>query len=73
MPKDMRPSLAKRIRFLRQKHGMTQEQLCNASGVTLKYIQNLEGKKPYNPTLNTMQKLAEGFGIPLWKLLQFDE
>lgn len=73
MAQGIRPLLAKRLRHLRQKHNLTQEALSNRSGVSLKYVQNLEGKTPYNPTLETLEKLADGFEIPLWKLLRFDE
>lgn len=73
MTSHVRPLLAKRLRHLRQKHNLTQEALSNRSGVSLKYLQNLESKDPYNPTLEILQKLADGFEIPLWKLLKFDE
>ncbi|MFA5800057.1 MAG: helix-turn-helix transcriptional regulator [Candidatus Peribacteraceae bacterium] len=73
MAQNIRPLLAKRLRYLRQKKNLTQESLSNRSGVSLKYVQNLEGKTPYNPTLETLQKLADGFEIPLWKLLRFEE
>lgn len=70
---NVRPALAKRLRYLRQKYELTQEALSNRSGVSLKYVQNLEGKTPFNPTLEILEKLANGFEIPLWKLLKFDE
>jgi transcriptional regulator with XRE-family HTH domain len=73
MPKDIHTALAKRLRQLRQKEGLTQEALSNRSGVSLKYLQNLEGRDPYNPTIEILQKLADGFEVPLWKLLKFDE
>jgi transcriptional regulator with XRE-family HTH domain len=73
MAKDLRTQFAKRLRLLRQKHDLTQEALSNRSGVSLKYVQNLEGKTPFNPTLEILEKLADGFEIPLWKLLKFDE
>lgn len=73
MTSHVRPLLAKRIKYLRQKQNLTQEALSNRSGVSLKYLQNLESKDPYNPTLEILQKLADGFELPLWKLLKFDE
>jgi len=66
-------ALEKRRRYLRNKENLTQEALSNLSGVSLKYLQNLEGKEPYNPTLEILEKLAGGFEIPLWKLMKFDE
>ncbi len=73
MKQDVVSNLGKQIRNLRRKHGMTQEELAGRARISLKYVQNLEGKTPQNPSLVILQKLAEGFGIPLWKLLKFDE
>lgn len=64
--------LGKQMRSLRRKHNLTQEQLAIRSHISLKYIQSLEGKKPRNPSLEVLQKLSVGFGVPLWKLLKFD-
>ena len=65
--------LGVRIRFLRQEQSLTQEKLASLSGISLKYIQNLEGKNPQNPSLEVLQRLAGGFSLPLWKLLKFEE
>lgn len=73
MKKDTSHQLGIQIRSLRRKYGLTQEELAGRSRISLKYIQNLEGKNPQNPSLEILQKLADGFGITLWKLLKFDE
>lgn len=73
MKKDTSYRLALRIRALREEHGLTQEKLAGLSSISLKYIQNLEGKNPQNPSLEVLQKLADGFGIPLWKLLKLED
>ena len=73
MKKDTSHQLGERIRSLRQKYELTQEKLAGRSHISLKYIQNLEGKSPQNPSLEVLQKLADGFEIPLWKLLKFEE
>jgi transcriptional regulator with XRE-family HTH domain len=65
--------LGRRIRVLRKKDGLTQERLAGQSGISLKYVQKLEGKDPQNPSLVVLHKIANGFGIPLWKLLKFEE
>jgi len=69
--KDISAQFAERMRHLRKKHKLSQEKLAGLSHISLKYIQSLEGKKPRNPSLDILQKLADGFGIPLWKLLKF--
>lgn len=61
------------IRSLRRKYDLTQEELAGRASISLKYIQNLEGKNPQNPSLEILQKLADGFDIPLWKLLRFED
>ena len=60
-----------RIKNLRKNLDFTQEELAVKSHISLKYIQNLEGKKPKTPSIVTLNKIADGFGIPLWKLVRF--
>jgi len=64
--------LGTKIRFLRSKQKLTQEELAHRSGISLKYIQKIEGKTPPNVGLETTEKLAIGFDIPLWKLFKFE-
>jgi transcriptional regulator with XRE-family HTH domain len=71
MSRDICRLLGKRIVTLRRKYGFTQEELAERSGVSYKYVQMLEGKKPNNVSLKVMEKLAKGFNIPPWKLLKF--
>jgi transcriptional regulator with XRE-family HTH domain len=73
MKQDVVSNLGKHIRILRRKHKLTQEELAGRAHISLKYVQNLEGKTPQNPSLVILQKLADGFGVPLWKLLRFDD
>lgn len=63
--------LGQRVRDLRTKNKLTQEQLAASSHISLKYIQRIEGKDPPDVGLETLEKLAEGFGIPLSKLIKF--
>lgn len=71
MKKPIVHQLGSHIRSLRQKHKLTQEELAGKSRISLKYIQRLEGKTPPNASLEILQKLSNGFDIPLWKLLKF--
>ncbi len=59
----------KRLRELRKRHKLTQEELSEASGLDYKYIQRLESNKPSSPTLNSLEKLAKAFKLNLPKLL----
>jgi transcriptional regulator with XRE-family HTH domain len=73
MRDDVTLQLGKHIRTLRKQRGMTQEELARCSRVSIKYLQALEGKTPYNATIVTLKKLADGFDMPLWKFLKFEE
>lgn len=64
--------LGQRVRDLRIKNKLTQEQLAASAHISLKYIQRIEGKNPPDVGLETLEKLAEGFKIPLSKLIKFD-
>ena len=61
----------KKLRELREKHKLTQEQLAQLSDIDYKYIQRLEGKTPSSPSLNTIEKIAKAFKIHPSKLLKF--
>ncbi len=63
--------LAKRIKELRKKSNLTQEELAEKSGVSYKHIQKLEGKYLHDPKLNTLKKLAKALKISLSELLKF--
>lgn len=70
--KSIQQQLGLHIKRLRQKYGLTQQKLSERSHVSVTHIQNLEGKKPKNPHLDILEKLANGFGIPVWQLLKFE-
>ncbi|MFA5388227.1 MAG: helix-turn-helix transcriptional regulator [Candidatus Omnitrophota bacterium] len=71
METSIRTRLAKRIRELRKKKGLTQEELSELAGIDYKHIQLLESKKASAPKVDTLEKLAKAFKIPLSKLLDF--
>jgi len=63
--------LSKRIRELRKKHNLSQEKLAELSGIDYKHIQLLESKKPSNPTISTIEKLAKALKVKPSELLDF--
>ena len=71
MERDICRQFGKRLVKLRTQRGLTQEALAEKAGISTKYLQNLEGKRPKKATIVSLQKLANGFGMPLWKLLKF--
>ena len=62
---------SKRVRELRKKNGMTQEELAEVADISYKNIQYLEAKDPTCPSLITINKLASAFKISPSKLLDF--
>jgi transcriptional regulator with XRE-family HTH domain len=59
------------IRMLRLERKLTQEELAGQSKISLKYIQRIEGKNPPNVGIESVQKLARGLELDIWKLLKF--
>jgi len=71
MHTDIRLQLAQRLRELREKHNMTQEQLAETSGVDYKHIQLLESKNPSAAKIDTLEKIAKAFKLNVSQLLKF--
>ena len=71
MDTDIRLKLSNKIRELRKKKGLTQEQLSDLSGVDYKHIQLLESKKAPAAKLDTIEKIAKAFHISPSELLKF--
>jgi len=67
----IRLKLAKRLRELRKRKGLTQEQLSELSGIDYKHIQLLESNKASAAKLDTIEKLAKAFDMSPSKLLKF--
>lgn len=71
MSGNIRINLGKKLRALRKDFDLTQEELAEKSGISTKYLQNLEGKTPKTASLLTLEKLAKAFNITISKLLKF--
>ena len=67
----VRLQLATQLRRLRKKYKLTQEQAAEKSGLDYRDYQRLESRKSLDSRISTLEKVAKGFGIPLWKLLKF--
>ena len=62
--------LGKRIRLLRKKYKLTQEELSARANISTKYLQNLEGKNPKTASIITIEKLAKAFNLTPSKFLE---
>ena len=56
-------ALGKRIRKLREKAGLTQEQLAEKAELSLKHLGELERGRG-NPSLSSIEHLARALGLP---------
>ena len=64
-------TVRQRIRALRLERKLTQEALAAGSGVSLKHYQDLEsGRKPFNPTLETLNGIAATLEVDVHTLLE---
>ena len=63
-------SFGKRIKRLRKKSKLTQEQLADKAGVTSKYIQYIEMAKRY-PSFKLLYRIAKALGVKVKDLFLF--
>ena len=63
--------LASRLREIRVRKGLTQQEVAELCGIEYKHYQVLEGSRPDDVKLSTVEKIAIGLNVPLWKLLKF--
>ena len=61
---------AKRLKTLRVKHHLTQEQLAERADIDVTHVQRLESKKPCGVRLVTLERIAKAFGITISELLR---
>jgi transcriptional regulator with XRE-family HTH domain len=61
-------AFAATLRALREARGLSQEAAASLCGVHRNYLGGLE-RAEKNPTLDTLARLATGFGVPLSNLL----
>jgi transcriptional regulator with XRE-family HTH domain len=64
-------SVGRNIARYRKAKKLSQSQLAEKSGISLKYIQNLEGRNPRKATLETLKKIADAVGIEYSRLFKF--
>ena len=65
---DIHARLARNLRLLRQKKGLSQEELADEAGLHRTYLSHLEtGKR--NPGLEIIDRLSRALGVTAGKLL----
>ena len=61
--------LAERLRQLRMRRGLTQEEFAEIAGISYKFYQQIESGRKKQLWLETVERLAAGFGLEAWQLL----
>ena len=60
------------LRSLRQKNGLSQEELAHRAGIHVTYLSGIErGKR--NPSLKNILRIAVALSVPLRELFTFEE
>jgi transcriptional regulator with XRE-family HTH domain len=65
----LKERMAARLKALRARRGMTQEQLAAKSGVGRSHLARLETGRQ-DPTLSTLERLARALGVKVGRLLE---
>ncbi len=66
-----RLKLGKKLKELRLKKGITQEELAAKAGIDYKYLQKIEGKTPPAIRIDTIEKLAKTLKVTCSDLVDF--
>ena len=69
MPTSSIQTLIKRLRSLRQKHGLTQEAFAEVASMSYKYYQSVETGKQNDLRLSTLDRIAKTYHVEGWQLL----
>ncbi|QYY35413.1 helix-turn-helix domain-containing protein [Ruficoccus sp. ZRK36] len=64
--------LGDRLRSLRARHGLTQEEFAQLAGIGYKFYQDIEGARKKEIWLSTVERLAAPYGLRAWQLLTPD-
>lgn len=62
-------TIGEKIKHWRQKRGLTQKQLAEKAGLTIATIGRIEVDIRHGTNITTLQRIADGLGISLDKLL----
>jgi transcriptional regulator with XRE-family HTH domain len=67
----LRDTLAKNMRRLRAKAGLTQEALAHDCGINRTYLSSVE-RSERNVSIDNIARIARGLNVEPWKLLRED-
>ena len=67
----IRMQLARQLKTLRKRLGLTQEEMSEKIGMDIRYYQRLESTKPNAVKIDTIEKISKALKISPSKLLDF--
>jgi len=70
MAESSKNNIAKTIKRLREKMGISQEKLARLADVSNNTIINIEAGKQNNPTIETLRKIAKALNVPIEDLIK---
>ena len=68
---NLKTRFGQRLRVLRKQAGLTQEQLAEATGLTIESISNIE-RGLFGPKFDNLEKISNVLGIEVKELFEFD-
>lgn len=69
MAESSKTNLAKKVKQLREKLGLSQEKLARLADVSNNTVINIEAGKQDNPTIDTLKKVAKALGVSVEELI----
>jgi len=69
MAESSKTNLAKKVKQLREKLGLSQEKLARLADVSNNTVINIEAGKQDNPTIDTLKKVARALNVPVENLI----
>lgn len=62
-------TLFERLKVLRKRHGLTQEEFAQIAGLSYKHYQSIEAGRKKQIWLETVDRLAHAYGLEAWELI----
>jgi transcriptional regulator with XRE-family HTH domain len=69
MAESSKNNIAKTVKRLREKAGLSQEKLARLADVSNNTLINIEAGKQDNPTIDTLKKVAKALSVPIEDLI----
>ncbi len=69
MAESSKNNIAKTVKRLREKAGLSQEKLARLADVSNNTLINIEAGKQDNPTIDTLKKVAKALNVPIEDLI----